>query len=853
MGNYNPSAPLIVGEEWPGIRDEDLVYSPAVNAVEEGHGFTLTTSRTLLDARFYLNTPSPQSFGQVMMAAVYPAGQEDLTGPIQRQIIPCSAGSVAAAATLANASTVAEALLTTGDNKSVVYTSPSGGQLLMSFPLNSYTGLAGKRILGVNLLYSAYIDYSFVPGTTESYIPRASLTNSTPTTVQFGNIPFAIDTGKSVFRLRFGEVAHFWLPGTSPLSTADRMPWTYTELRKFGSGAANALQVEIVVPSLSSGVANLIVAVDYAALEVVYCEERRVAVGGRSFGTGVVTGDTAYTIGANPITVRTLAYAANPVLAAGAYTLTLSSADTGDYRQCSTCAPAAQSVYPTLNAMREVAAIAPHPGVKVRIPFPPESQLGDPFTAETTHVLPHLSLHTSGGPLAEVHVYGRRAVAPVWGSVTATQDINDDKGTGTYPQARFWARRFGDTVQPLVLATVSPAGSTASITPADFDVLPEVLDGWRQVDLRFDVAPTITPTGGDASVRWSATGEDVGSRWEVLAVSAPALSGVPGNLLAEVASTHRLGPATYDPPAGATIALSYLSPPSSAAAEQAYTDAVVLLSQDPPTVTGFGIAALSQTVTAALDCGTPPRCVPTGIGYHRLTWAVTSMPVSGFGSYELQRFDTVDGEWQTVMLATSAAVTGFSDWEARIGVESQYRIRALNLYDFAGPWSATVSSTLAPPGVSGTRCTSGVLVFTSNSDQAGAYSLAHVMAWERGSPDEVFDFPEGSQTSLVEGFGRDFVTAFHGTERGGERFERVLLVNAAAISPERLADFTGLRDMAWADLPYVCVRDELGDRWLASVSVPQGRVRRNRRLYLATVRVVEVTGTPAPVDPASAP
>lgn len=855
MGNYNPSAPIILGQEWVGIRDEDLVFSPAVNAVETGHGFTLTTSRTLQDARFYTRN-DPVFLGQVMACSVYPRGDEALTGPLRSVTIPCNSGSVTGTGVTV-LTTVATALANPGDGDALSFV-PSNGAADVSlfFATDDYAQqLTGKRVLAVNLLYVAngLLGRSAV-GEAEV---RVSIRNDAGASVDFGNItgtgvPLIPRTARSLGslrRIRFGEVAHFWLTAT-PDTTSDRAPWGYPELARLEATASSRIHVHLQMFANAdiTGGGTL----SYAALEVVYAEEKRLAVGAAAFGSPFVFGFTMKPYGqeTNVLTMRAVgSLSPNPVLAAGSYTTVVQSLDIGDLLVADI--PVGQGSYPTLNAMRELYAISPHPGVQVNIPFPVDDRLGQAFTVETSHILPQISMHTSGGPLPEIHVYGRQAVAPVYGAVTAVQDINDDKGAGTYPQVRFYARRWGDTTVPLTVETISPPGSTASITVDEFDALPEILDGWRQVDLRFDVAPTITPTGGDASLRWSAAGEDAGSRWEILAVSAPALSGIPGNLLNEVAPPHRLGSATYDPPAGDTVALTWLSPNVTGVVEDPATDAVVLLSQDPPTVTGFGLVELSQPVTGVgLSCGSPPRCVPTGIGYHRLSWSPVSMPASGFGGYELQRMDSVDGVWQTVMLASDITVTGFADYEARVGIQSDYRIRALNLYDFAGPWSATVSGTLSAPGVSGTRCDTGVLIFTSNSSQSGLHNLAHVMAWERGGAEEVFDFPEAAQVTLLEGFDRDFVTAFHGTERGGERFDRTLLVNAAAIDPERLADFRSLRDMAWADLPYVCVRDELGDRWLASVTVPQGRVRRNRGLYLATVRVVEVTDTPAPVDPA---
>jgi hypothetical protein len=95
---------------------------------------------------------------------------------------------------------------------------------------------------------------------------------------------------------------------------------------------------------------------------------------------------------------------------------------------------------------------------------------------------------------------------------------------------------------------------------------------------------------------------------------------------------------------------------------------------------------------------------------------------------------------------------------------------------------------------------------------------------------------------------RNFQVAFKGTERGGEAFTRQILVQAAAVALPRLADMHSLRDMAWADLPYVAVRDDIGDRWLAAVNVPTNKVWK-RKIYLAQVGIVEVSDTPYPVDP----
>ncbi len=174
----------------------------------------------------------------------------------------------------------------------------------------------------------------------------------------------------------------------------------------------------------------------------------------------------------------------------------------------------------------------------------------------------------------------------------------------------------------------------------------------------------------------------------------------------------------------------------------------------------------------------------------------------------------------------------------------------MSIYGFAGPWSSTISNTIAAPGVTATGMSSSdhVWIFTTNSIQTGASNLAYCLGWS-GEVTEDFNFPEASGQAYQTMYGRDFVTVFRPSERGGTNFSRTLLVQAAAISPETLEDFTSLRDMAWVNVPYICLRDEDGNRWFANVSVPGGTVQRDRRLYMAPVTVVEVTNTPTPVSP----
>lgn len=1056
MGNYNPHLPQVLGQEWAPIRDEDFFLSPAVNSVEQGHVFTLAQSRTLQDGRFYLKTfPSALTLFQPMQISVYPKGLEDQTGPVHSVLIPCNNGGVTGNAAITLATTVAEALANPSDASYVQLSggTPDSANADLYFATNAYAALLnGKRILSVEIVYTA-LSGNF----DEDFEARAGVYQVPQTTgVDYGlsagsggagrNEIVAPDVGAGrpeYSTLPLGEVSPWW--STTPMTQNEWLPWSYTTLQRFELSAANRITFRFATIQNPVGVLIL----GYVAMRVTYCEEKRVAISGQafSFASNVVATTRTYTLGANAMPMRTIGtLALNPVLAPGEYETVLSAPDAGAAGQDSV-------PYPLLNSVRELYDIPPHPGVLVNV----TKTEGETFDSELTHVLPQISLHASGGgPLTEVHAYGRQAVAQVYGTITAIQELYDATIPAATPFAhsRYYARRFGDTTVPLELVKVA-GGDNISISPADFDALPEILDGWKEVSQRWDTNPTM---GGGTIPQWQwiAPGETSGNRWEVLGATAPALSGMPGNWLNLVPSPNQLSVATYGAPvSGANVNLSWVpqyAPYVSATVDDQTSDAFLIFAQDMPLVTGFGVEVLNQAISGiGQNCGLNPCCIPTQIQYNRLHWglplntgtaldtfdrvvasggwgsadiggpytlvgtaadysvdgeglvtfsannssrfatlnigainfditapiafqdqiasgtirgglvgrftaandnylasldvttsgvvtiqiekrvggvattlatavafdlvggpggvnnlrfmvsgsilkakawrygnpepdtwnlettdtslttgngagifardnsAVTGHTVAflsltvtppqyWFGYYELQRMDTVEVDWQTIMKATSVELTGFNDYEARAGILSSYRIRGVDLYGFEGLWSSTVSATIPSPGVT-IGCTGGhLLIFTSNEVQNGSINLAYSSVWEN-QVEEGFTFAEASFVQLQAMYNRDFFTAFRPSERGGEQFQRTVLVQAAAIAPETLGDFTSLRDMAWANVSYICVRDEDGNRWLATIMVPSGRVLRDRRLYMAPVSIIEVTATPSPVDP----
>lgn len=759
--------------------------------------------------------------------------------------------------TVSDGGPAARALLLPSQSKYILMsTSNADSWLTLGFNTAPYTILNGKRIVRASMLYAADAQY-----TTEGTIVGPNIYVSESATFPLGtaanamryadgsDVPVLLPGGPpsasfpDLLRADFGEVSHFWNPGVGG-TNPEVLPWNFADLQRFDPDTGGTKLYVNVVSGTNIGALDGAIIFWYAALEILYCEEQRTIVGGsyRGVRPGV---DFGY--GANFVRLRNLATrAATPTLAAGDWTVTVSALSRGEFTN--------GSGFPDLYALRELYEIPSHSGKEIFL----TTTEGDEFSVESTHILPQISLHTTGGTLTEPHAYGSQWPAPVYGSVFATQEIRDDTAgvAAEYPQVRFWARHWsGGTAALVVSGLAAHAASVASISAADFEELPIIRDGWREVNLTFGTAPTMGTSTPDPQFAWISTSEVAGSRWEILSVRAYAASGVTGNLLQLATPSNQLpDTATYQPPVGSTVELTTTSfYASGGAAPQSDIDACVLFSKTPYTVTGLTLETLEIEIEGiSTDCGgETPCCMPTSLAYHRLTWPTLAMSSSGFGAFELQRWDAPTDEWHTIMSASSPTASGFNDFEARVGVASVYRIRVLNLYRFAGAWSAQVSGLITAPGAV-VECLDdsapiGVLHFTANAVQSGASNLSYVMTFGRSS-DELFVSPESTRNQLRWQHGRDFQVAYRPSERGGDAFSRALLLQAVAGDPATLSHIRSLGDLAWEDLDYVCVRDDRGNRWFANVNVPNGSLQQMAH-YVAQVDITEVTRTPTEVDP----
>jgi hypothetical protein len=818
VGDYNPHAPVIVGNEWVPLRDPG--FKPD-NVTEYGTLMHIDNSATAVTGYYYIKENVPNTCnGIVDLVSVYPAGAEADTGPIRQVTIPASsmaftgAGIAGTIAGLLNPQDDAYVVVTMGD--------PSTQNIGINFDVASYQGaLQGKRILNVELLFQVSglpenLATSF-GGAANNILLQRILGVGGQAIVSSAFVgPLFTTLVTEPQSISLGDVNLFWTPAMSASSGPKAFPWRWEELNQFSITTA---PIDRMIAKLSffnpsgSGDVNI----GYAAMRVTYCEERRILYGGDSIHSSSTANN--YLPGPRPVQLMTPQFTAPSAIAAGDYTVTVSHRLYGD-----DSAFAFSRTAPKMYGITEYVPVVEQRGKLIRQSLIP----GDTFSVETTDFLPQLTLHTSAGIVTGSHPYGSLVSAPVYGSITAAQLIASSLATGggvTYPQVRFYARRFGTTTMSLQL---SNGTATTSITPTDFDALDEIADGWREVTLRFASAPT--SVGLASTWTFSAADEVAGNRWEVLGAGGVSAS-----------APQNIGPATYQAPTGSTQTLTWKSPTITGAAADTTSDVTLMFSQDPPTIIGAEVTQRSLTLTQVDDsCGITNGCVPTAVTYNRISW--TAPAITG-GFIELQRMDA-ETDWQTILLTSSVAITGLDDYEARVGEVSSYRVRALNSREFAGNWSATVTGTISSPGVTVGGDGTGVLIFTSNIDPTAA--LAYTMVWE-GQPAEMFVFPEADTQTFQRFYGRDFQVAFRPLERGGEQFDRVMLIQRAAVTRARLANMTSLRDLAWDTLPYVCVRDELGNRWFANVLVPSGTVQNKRRIYLAQIKVTETTDTAVPV------
>lgn len=597
MGNYNPHAPVVLGNEWVPLRDPG--FHPD-NTTEIGTMIHIDNLVAPVTGYYYIAENVTHTVNGIAdIISVYPAGQEDDTGPIQQVVIPCSAVGITGAGVTGTLVDVQNP----ADDTEVVFTmgDPSTQNVGFNYDVASYQAqLQGKRILNVEILFQA-------AGSPENLTDVAELGNAVTISIirTAGGTSGAQAISGALIGPQFigqvvnfqsiplGDINQFWTPTNLVGSHPKAFPWRWEELNLFSTTAPLGQQLYIRINNFNPNGTGTI-QIGYTAMRVTYCEERRVL-----YGADVphfTTGRNNYAPGPRPIQLLTPAFAAPSNLPIGDYTVTLSHRLLGDDSFTLDTRDA-----PLSYGITELENVYPQRGRLVKQSLTP----GDTFTVDDVAFLPQLTLHTSTGIVTGSHPYGTLVEAPVYGSITAAQILTNLGNTGgSYPQVRFYARHF-DAVNPLRLAN---GLFTVDITPDELTALPEIADGWRSVVLRFPTAPTGTDVGGTWT--FSSAGESAGTRWEVLGENGISPS-----------APQNIGPATYQAPSGSTQTLTWKSPAVTGATADTTADLSLLFSQDPPAITGLAVTQVSQALTQISDtCGDVNSCVPSALTFNRVAW-----------------------------------------------------------------------------------------------------------------------------------------------------------------------------------------------------------------------------------------
>ncbi|MEV7267838.1 hypothetical protein AB0N38_30175 [Micromonospora aurantiaca] len=856
MGEYNPDRPYVLGMQWPPLVADQVQLD---TGSEVGYTFraraTHTPGQGIKRVRIQLSSPPPGlPDRKELLVNLYPADRVAGTGPLRKVVLPCASGSLVTGATLVGgASTPADAVSNPADPRYVALTGPNAAaRFWFGKPLPP--GISSRRILDVTALYVISAPFAdLAPAVTLGLErPSAGVNWIMDETL---NGPADHTAGTVIARARLGELNPYWSTSLAPTASRDRVPWRWAD--RFGSpgltalGAAGGSNINVRLQVSAAAAAAAQFRVHYMALEVTYGVENRVGAGGLDISQGpsgiIATGSSAVTGWYFDVPLQGVDTADVQLVAGREYAVTIGQAYVG---QKSVASPVPVKV----DRLGPVEPFPSHRGVLLRKTL----RAAQAPTVETVDELPAIQLSTgdssSPSPDLSGHTYMKQVVASVSRETDGWDTFQHIVETrmGDWVWARFYARHVEGTRDALELALVGAEdmnrrlGPVGRITVEEFDKLPEIADGWREVTVRLD-PPYLSDGVGDISWWAWTSNADPQSPWQVLgADSDPAIE-----------TYGSTGSGGIGPGAAATYGDAELVYAAYDGQRDQAADLTLMFAQEMDAVLGLDVQPAVQPLTVVDDqCARPAVKIPTGIRYHRLSWLpINTEVVGGWGHYEVQRQDDTMAadEWETIARVVEPSVTAVDDYEARVGVESRYRIRMMHRLGIAGPWSPPVAATIAAPGVEGRNVDTGVLILTSNHNPAG--NLAYVENFDRSSVEE-FTFPEAGQVELQEMFDRDFRTAFRPLERGGVEFNRTVLVNQAAVPPDTMdRGFQDLRDLAWDTVPYVCVRDELRNRWLSTLLVPSASVRRRKagQLQLAQVQVVEVTATPAPVDGGPAP
>lgn len=457
--------------------------------------------------------------------------------------------------------------------------------------------------------------------------------------------------------------------------------------------------------------------------------------------------------------------------------------------------------------------------------------------------IPTMRMVSGGSVVATSMPYNLSRGAVVFGAHTVSQELTM-AGDGTvYGQAYVvagWNPSQGRPREPLRAEVYRVSDgvrvfSATEVTAADVDRLPvsapssNVDDGgrvYKTVQFRFPESSALA--AGQYELRFSSPDATEDRPWWVAA------------LIGNAHTTDQTYGGSTDQAEG-----EFYSGNPSALTElsdaELSSDVLAQLVEVPAAVTGVGTSVGSTTAHHVEVCDPNVGChgcADDTMPYVQVTWSPAPSGNPDVVAYQVDRMDDLTPDWERVATVWGRLSDTWNDHEARIGVSSQYRVRVVRDDAVTGDWSAT-ASVLVPTG-------QVALAFSSNA--ATGMGCVYPEVWEGNEVERGWAFLEFEDVELRRIYGRNRQVAFRPIERRGDSWERTVLLNAfCTVARPSMSTFHPLRDLAWAPIPYVCVRDGEGNRWLASLVVPEGSNRRadaaGTELWLARIGVTEVADT----------
>lgn len=264
-----------------------------------------------------------------------------------------------------------------------------------------------------------------------------------------------------------------------------------------------------------------------------------------------------------------------------------------------------------------------------------------------------------------------------------------------------------------------------------------------------------------------------------------------------------------------------------------YNTAEIAIATRPDPPVNFQAAAIGEN-----DCG---------IDGILIQWATPALTCGVLDYVEIQRSDDFAVTWTEIARITDDTVTAFTDWESLRNMQAFYRARLVRVDGAPSDWTGVAAAIAVQSRVG--------LLFVSN--EAPELNVFYPDLGPR-----TFDRP--GQASLYTPIGQKYRAMIHDlADRGVGQSTRVAVRSGIPGCPPQLVTcddqtligsdvFNPLYAISIADLSYVCIHNEHGNRYFAGLMVGKGTWRPlNVETWICDIQWIQLTDTPSRPDVAA--